>query len=442
MLLVFQEIIMAEDWIVDVRKYAANVDENVVQAIVRYCGIALQSRDGQLVAMSDKKERELVRENYLKKKLGLTASDESLDADVLAVGEQMKADRTKNRVTVYYLLAERLGALGVFGGVAGAAGAVAAGAAGAVAAAVGGGDDEAADKSSSVAPLAAAAGLAGAGAAAVSGAASTVGGAVSSAASGAVNVASNVASGAADAVSGVAGAATGAVAGAAGLAAGALSGATGAVTGAAGAVGDAVSAPLSAVRAGFDDEDASGGGIWGWLKWVLLALLLLALVFFLMRSCSGDATAPVADGEKVEATAGETADAEPAKAEPEAAAEPAAVPTGSGVVASERDGKPMLTVYFDTAKTNLPTDFDKVAAVIKDYAAKNADAKFAVSGFNSPTGSAAGNERLSKGRAENVGAALQKLGVSAGAVELVKPVAATQGTGEDSQARRVEVTVK
>jgi hypothetical protein len=41
-----------------------------------------------------------------------------------------------------------------------------------------------------------------------------------------------------------------------------------------------------------------------------------------------------------------------------------------------------------------------------------------------------------------VGAALQKLGVPAGAVELVKPADATQGTGEDAQARRVEVTVK
>jgi outer membrane protein OmpA-like peptidoglycan-associated protein len=150
------------------------------------------------------------------------------------------------------------------------------------------------------------------------------------------------------------------------------------------------------------------------------------------------------------ATAGETADTGAVAAEGEAtpatdtsnSTAPAAVPTGAGVVAGERDGKPMLTVYFDTAKTNIPADFDKVAAVIKDYAAKNPGAKFAVSGFNSPTGSAEVNARLSKGRAENVGAALQKLGVAAGAVELVKPTAATQGTGEDDKARRVEVTVK
>ena len=110
---------MAEDWLADVRKYAADADEGVVGAIVRYCGIALQSRDSSLVAMSDKKERELVRENYLKKKLGLVHSDADLDEAVVAVGQRMKEDRTKNRVTVYYLLAEHFGLLSLFGGVAG-----------------------------------------------------------------------------------------------------------------------------------------------------------------------------------------------------------------------------------------------------------------------------------------------------------------------------------
>ena len=47
---------MAEDWLVDVRKYAADADEKVVGAIIHYCGIALRSRDTSLVAFSDKKE--------------------------------------------------------------------------------------------------------------------------------------------------------------------------------------------------------------------------------------------------------------------------------------------------------------------------------------------------------------------------------------------------
>ena len=75
---------MAIDWLADVRKYAATADEAVVGGITRYCGIALASRDGQLVAFSDKAELATVRENFLKKKLGLTASDAELDAMIAA----------------------------------------------------------------------------------------------------------------------------------------------------------------------------------------------------------------------------------------------------------------------------------------------------------------------------------------------------------------------
>jgi outer membrane protein OmpA-like peptidoglycan-associated protein len=374
---------MAEDWLIDVRKYAANADENVVQSVIRYCGIALQSRDGQLVAMSDKKERDTVRENYLKKKLGLTNTDADLDAAILSVGERMKADRTKNRVTVYYLLAEHFGAFNIFGGVAGGVAGAAVGVAGLAAAAVGiGGADKSDD-----APKATAAAVP--------------------------------------------------------LAAAALGAAAVGTVAAAVPTPDPVPTPkvaTPAYAAANYDDGAAGGGF-GWLKWLLLAALLAAILFFALRSCgkADDMAASV----PVAPAAGVTAPVTPAgDAEAVATTEPAAVPQGSGVVAGERNGKPMLTVYFETAKTNLPTDFDKVAAVIKDYTAKNPDAKLAVSGFNSATGSAAGNARLSKGRAENVGAALQKLGVPAGAVALVKPAESTQGAGEDANARRVEVTVQ
>jgi outer membrane protein OmpA-like peptidoglycan-associated protein len=385
---------MAEDWLVDVRKWAPNADEGVVGAIIKYCGIALQSRDGSLVAMSDKKERELVRENYLKKKLGLTLSDETLDEAVIGIGQHMKSDRTKNRVTVYYLLAEHFGALNIFGGAAGAVGAAGA-LAGGAAALMGGGAAAAATPPEAAAPV---------------------------------------------------------EADTAPLAMAGLAGAGLAGTGAAVAAADTDPEPAPAyATSNYDDGAAAAGGGMGWLKWLIGALLLGAILFFVLRSCSPSGDAPAA-GPVEEPTAGAeatTPDIDPTADEPKAEAtadiapaEAAAVPTGSGVVAGERNGKPMLTVYFDQAKTNLPADFDKVAAVIKDYAAKNPGAKFAVSGFNSPTGSAAGNARLSKGRAENVGAALQKLGVSASAVELVKPAAATQGVGEDAKARRVEVTVQ
>lgn len=111
---------MAEDWSIDVKKYAPDADDKVIAAIVRYCGIALQSRDASLVSFTDKAETDRVRDNYCRKKLGLTETDEELDAAIARVGERMKGDNTKNRVTVYYLLAEMFGKLGLFGAVAAA----------------------------------------------------------------------------------------------------------------------------------------------------------------------------------------------------------------------------------------------------------------------------------------------------------------------------------
>jgi outer membrane protein OmpA-like peptidoglycan-associated protein len=117
---------MAEDWAVDVRRYAPDADEAVIAGIVRHCGIALRSRDASLVSFTDPAETDVVRESFCRKKLGLTESDAELDAAIASVGERMKADRTKNRVTVYYLLAEAFGKLGLFGAAASTAAAAAA----------------------------------------------------------------------------------------------------------------------------------------------------------------------------------------------------------------------------------------------------------------------------------------------------------------------------
>ena len=105
--------------VADVAKYTKSVDEKAVAGIVRHCGIALRSRDASLVSGSDPKELDVVRESFLKKKLGLTGDGE-LDGAVKSVLAQMQSDRSKSRVTVYYLLAEHYGKLGTFGGAAAA----------------------------------------------------------------------------------------------------------------------------------------------------------------------------------------------------------------------------------------------------------------------------------------------------------------------------------
>jgi outer membrane protein OmpA-like peptidoglycan-associated protein len=319
---------MAEDWLADVRKYSPNADESVVAAIAKHCGISLQNRDSSLVSFNDPGEVGRVRENFLKKKLGLTQDDATLDASISAVGDRI-IDPTANRVTVYYLLAERFGLLDRFGGTA------------------------------KVAPFAACA---------------------------------------------TAGAAT------------------------ASTVPPPRPEPAVAPQAAYTphEEKADTGGIGRWLPWILLALLALGLLYAL-RTCSADRTNETAVTTTVPTTNAPVA---------------VVIPTGAGVIASQRGNLPMLTVYFEVAKSEVHKDLSTAASDVKSYIDSHPNATLAVSGYNDPTGDAAANAVLSKDRADHVRAALERLGIAAQRILLEKPADAT-GTGDtNAESRRVEVVVK
>ncbi len=97
------------DYAADIRKYSSSVNASAVQAIVKFCGIALRGKDSQWVSVTDPTEVKRVVTGFCAKKLGLDAK--TAQAAVLAIGERMKADHTKQRVTVYYLVAEHTGTL-------------------------------------------------------------------------------------------------------------------------------------------------------------------------------------------------------------------------------------------------------------------------------------------------------------------------------------------
>lgn len=105
-----------KDWASDVKKYAPGADDTVIAGIVRHCGIALRTRDASLVSFTDTAETDRVRESFCKRKLGLTDPDEVLDAAIAKIGERMSDTNFRNRVTVYYLLAEHFDKLALFGG--------------------------------------------------------------------------------------------------------------------------------------------------------------------------------------------------------------------------------------------------------------------------------------------------------------------------------------
>lgn len=340
---------MAEDWAVDVKKYAPDADDAVIAAIVRHCGIALRNRDSSLVSFSDAAETKVVRESFCKKKLGLTDPDEVLDSTIAKVGERMKADRTKNRVTVYYLLAEAFGKLAVFGGAAVAA------AEAVVAAPV----------AAPVAPVATPVAAAPVAAAPVAAAIEPVSAPVAA----------------------------------------------------------AHAAPFAAVP-----EVAETGGSMRWL-WILLGLLAAAALIWWLMHRKAEPVAPVVTTEAVAPEA--TAPAAPV----------VAIPEGSGVTAQEVEGKPAVSVYFETAKTDVAPDFATAAAPVKAYADAHPGARLNVSGYNDPTGNAAFNAELSKNRAKAVAAALALLGVPATSVDLVKPPETTDTGVDPSQARRVDIII-
>lgn len=358
---------MAEDWAADVKKYDPGADDGVIAGIVRHCGIALRNRDSSLVSFSDPAETGRVRENFLKKKLALTDSDDVLDRAIAAVGERMKADHTKNRVTVYYLLAQTFGKLGLFA-------------------------KGSADETTDV------------GAATLAGAGATAAGLASLGGSDAAPVVDRTP-----------------------------------------ASEPARFADTTRPSATYEDED-EGGGL-GWLWWLLLGLGLLALLWWLFfRQPANDASADAAVNAAATEAAATTASVDALATETDLTTAPAegtvAIPAGAGVTSELRDGKPVVKVYFDTAKTDIAPAFAAAAGGLKAWLAANPGSSLAVSGYNDSTGNAAVNAELSKDRAQAVQAALLSAGIAEGSVELVKPEDTTAGSGDDAAARRVEVVVR
>lgn len=123
-----------------------------------------------------------------------------------------------------------------------------------------------------------------------------------------------------------------------------------------------------------------------------------------------------------------------------AAAAPAAEAAPAPAAAAAPSATPVAKIYFDTGKADLPSDGLPTLQSIVDYVKANASAKIAISGFHDPTGSQAANEELAKNRAKAIREALKAAGVAEDKIEMRKPQATT-GTGDNREARRVEVSV-
>ena len=96
----------------DISKYVSHPNEAAIAAMEKTYALALSNADARQVSFSDPAELKTVRENFVKGKLGVADSDSDIDAAIKAVGERVPGH--KQRLTVYYLLADHYGKLGVF----------------------------------------------------------------------------------------------------------------------------------------------------------------------------------------------------------------------------------------------------------------------------------------------------------------------------------------
>ena len=104
-------------------------------------------------------------------------------------------------------------------------------------------------------------------------------------------------------------------------------------------------------------------------------------------------------------------------------------------------GEPLVKLYFDSGKAELPAnaaeEVAKVVAKLQEEPAK----LVLISGYHDETGGAAVNAEVAKARALAVKDVLIAAGIPADKVNLRKP-AITLGGGEAAEARRVEVRVQ
>lgn len=125
----------------------------------------------------------------------------------------------------------------------------------------------------------------------------------------------------------------------------------------------------------------------------------------------------------------------PKAAQPAAAAPAATVVVQDASVVVENG---VVKFYFATGQADLaPGAVDALAEAI---AAAQAGSALAISGFHDATGSLEANQELAKRRAEAVRDVLAAAGVKPESLQLRKPEVTT-GTGNDAEARRVEVSI-
>jgi hypothetical protein len=92
--------------IAEAKKLDLNISDDLITKVVIGLGPSVYNKDSASVACSQTKELETVKNNFLKKKLGLELDEAALDAAIKEVCEKLgSSNKSKKRVHMYALLA-------------------------------------------------------------------------------------------------------------------------------------------------------------------------------------------------------------------------------------------------------------------------------------------------------------------------------------------------
>jgi hypothetical protein len=96
-------------------KCGMSPDMDLLTKVTIGCGPSIYNADASTVAGSQPDEIETVKNNFLIKKLGLSASDDLDGAIAKAIETYGKSERNKYRAVVYYMLTKHFGKESVYG---------------------------------------------------------------------------------------------------------------------------------------------------------------------------------------------------------------------------------------------------------------------------------------------------------------------------------------
>ncbi|QFT58295.1 hypothetical protein FIU94_05605 [Sulfitobacter sp. THAF37] len=90
-------------------------DMDLLTKVTIGCGPSIYDADAQTVASSQESELELVKKNFLMKKLGLPDGPNLMEAIHSVVETYGKSERNKYRAVIYYMLTKHFGKEAVYG---------------------------------------------------------------------------------------------------------------------------------------------------------------------------------------------------------------------------------------------------------------------------------------------------------------------------------------